>query len=208
MLGWGNVLLLGLGLSCATRADSNPFWSNPTDGFWNIAGVLAPATRPAQENLGRWEEGKASWYGGQFLGRKTSSGQRLTATELTAAHRNLPLGTLVEVYVPSTDRKIIVRINDRGPVSHKRLIDLSFAAARTLGIVQKGIAEVKIRVIQQTELGPLTNSGQAVCATTESASLLNVLSPQAAESTKNTATAASTRAASTAPAPDNQKSEI
>ncbi len=100
-------------------------------------------------------QGLASWYGKGFKGRRTSSGERFQTSMLTAAHRSLPLGSLVEVSVVGTDRRVVVRINDRGPHNRHRIIDLSYAAAQALGITHQGVARVEIRPIQATELGPV-----------------------------------------------------
>jgi len=91
-----------------------------------------------------YQRGVASWYGPGFLYRKTASGQRFLPFRYTAAHRNLPLGITVKVRNRNNDRCLIVRINDRGPYVGGRIIDLSPAAARKLGIKEKGLAEVDI----------------------------------------------------------------
>lgn len=96
--------------------------------------------------------GVASYYGGNFHGRKTASGELYNKHKLTAAHRTLPFGTLVKVTNIRNGKWVIVRINDRGPYSKKRIIDVSFRAARHLGInTGKGIVRVKVE-----ELPPLT----------------------------------------------------
>ena len=79
------------------------------------------------------ETGIASWYGGEFHGRRTASGERFDTHQLTAAHRTLPFGTVVEVHDLDNDRRVRVRINDRGPFAHRRIIDLSYAAAERAG---------------------------------------------------------------------------
>ena len=88
------------------------------------------------------EQGRASWYGLAFHGRKTASGEKFDMNALTAAHPTLPFGTRVLVRNPSNGRSVIVRINDRGPYSGGRIIDVSFAAARALGIVGFGTKHV------------------------------------------------------------------
>lgn len=94
---------------------------------------------------GTWEQtGVASWYGGKrWQGRRTASGVRYDENKLTAAHATLPLGTRVRVLVPATGRSVVVTINDR-PGTRTRIIDLSRAAARRLGIVSRGIATVTL----------------------------------------------------------------
>lgn len=93
--------------------------------------------------------GLASWYGPGFDGRPTSSGERFDRNAMTAAHRTLPLGTVVEVTNLGNGRSVVVRINDRGPFADpdRRIIDLSWAAARELGIVEPGTAEVQVRAL-------------------------------------------------------------
>ena len=93
--------------------------------------------------------GLASWYGQKFHGRLTSTGERYDMHALTAAHRSLPLPTYVRVENLENGKKIVVRINDRGPFArgkhaHKRIIDLSYSAARKLGMHHKGTAKVRI----------------------------------------------------------------
>ena len=90
------------------------------------------------------ERGWSSWYGKRFHGRKTASGERFDMNALTAAHRSLPLHTYVKVTVLETGAQVIARINDRGPYAKDRIIDLSQGAARALGLLQKGLAEVLV----------------------------------------------------------------
>jgi rare lipoprotein A len=94
---------------------------------------------------GSSEQGYASWYGPGLQGRKTASGERFNMHELTAAHRSLPFGTRVQVSCPSTGRKVTVRINDRGPADRSRLIDLSYQAAKNLGIIHLGLSQVEVQ---------------------------------------------------------------
>ena len=86
--------------------------------------------------------GLASWYGPGFHGRKTASGETFNAGALTAAHRSLPFGTRVRVVNKRNGRSVVVRINDRGPYGHGRVIDLSRAAARAIGIA--GVTPVSL----------------------------------------------------------------
>lgn len=98
------------------------------------------------------EEGIASWYGTKFHGRKTSSGEPYNMYAMTAAHKSLPLPTYVEVTHKGNGRKIIVKVNDRGPFHEGRIIDLSYAAARKLGVSGTGTGPVSIRVINTAAL--------------------------------------------------------
>lgn len=92
------------------------------------------------------QHGPASWYGGSFNGRKTANGERYNMFEMTAAHRYLPFGSRIVVTNLSTGKAITVRINDRGPYHGDRIIDLSYAAAVKLGMDQKGVQQVSLRV--------------------------------------------------------------
>ena len=97
---------------------------------------------PHAERFVQW--GKASWYGTQFHGKKTANGEVYNMYAMTAAHKTLPFDTVVSVRNVENNREIEVRINDRGPFARSRIIDLSYAAAKKLGIVGPGTAYVKI----------------------------------------------------------------
>jgi rare lipoprotein A len=90
------------------------------------------------------EAGMASWYGSAFQGRRTASGERFDMNQLTAAHKTLPLGTVVQVRNPLNGKTVEVTINDRGPFIKGRIIDLSYRAALALGIVQSGRQPVEV----------------------------------------------------------------
>ena len=92
------------------------------------------------------ERGLASWYGPRFHGRRTASGARFDMHALTAAHPTLPFGTRVQVRNLATGRVVEVRINDRGPHLRRRIIDLSQAAARAIGL-GRGVAQVSLTVL-------------------------------------------------------------
>jgi rare lipoprotein A len=108
------------------------------------ARVPAPA---APARAGAIETGVASWYGVPYHGRRAASGEIYDMAELTAAHRSLPFQTWVEVTNLSNGRSVGVRINDRGPFVRGRIIDLSQAAAREIGMLGPGTARVQLRVI-------------------------------------------------------------
>lgn len=91
------------------------------------------------------ETGLASWYGDELRGRPTANGERFDPDGLTAAHRTLPMPSWVAVTALDTGRKIVVRINDRGPFTANRVIDLSHGAARRLGITGRGAHQVRVR---------------------------------------------------------------
>ena len=100
-----------------------------------------------QEYMGKIETGMASYYAPKFNGRQTSYGELFSDEEFTAAHPTLPYNTLIEVTNLKNNRKVNVRITDRGPFSKSRLIDLSKSAAREIGMIQTGIAKVQLKVI-------------------------------------------------------------
>ena len=100
------------------------------------------------------ERGTASWYGPKFDGRQTASGERYDMRSLTAAHPTLPFGTLVQVTNLLNGRQVVVRINDRGPFVHHRIIDLSYKAALELEIVGPGTAQVELAIVGRGDLVP------------------------------------------------------
>ena len=91
--------------------------------------------------------GVASYYGNELAGNRTASGERFDPGQLTAAHRSLPFGNMVRVTNTSNGDSVIVRINDRGPFSHGRVIDVSTAAAREIGMHRSGTARVKLALL-------------------------------------------------------------
>ena len=91
--------------------------------------------------------GIASWYGGWHHGRKTASGERYNKAAYTAAHRTLPFNTLVKVHNLENNQEVVVRITDRGPYIKGRIIDLSEAAARRIGMYRPGLARVEVEVL-------------------------------------------------------------
>lgn len=102
----------------------------------------SPAVEAEAEEIGG---GVASWYGNEFAGHKTASGESFNPNEYTAAHRTLPFGSRVRVSMGG--KSVVVRINDRGPFSHGRVIDLSKAAASELGLVRTGSGKVKLALL-------------------------------------------------------------
>ncbi len=98
-----------------------------------------------------YQIGRASWYGGGFQGHETASGENYNMTDLTCAHRSLPLGTLVRVTNLVNHKSVVVRVNDRGPYLASRIVDLSYAAAHFLGF--NGTGKVRLDVLDRaTEL--------------------------------------------------------
>jgi rare lipoprotein A len=92
------------------------------------------------------ETGLASWYGEAYHGKPTASGEPFNMNERTAAHKTLPFGTLVEVEKLADGRRVVVRINDRGPHIEGRIIDVSKRAAGDLGMIDAGLADVALRL--------------------------------------------------------------
>ena len=92
------------------------------------------------------QQGKASFYARKLFGRMTASGERLHKDSLTCAHRTYPFGTRLKVTTPSNGRSVVVRVNDRGPFVRGRIIDLSWGAARELGILAQGTAKVTVEL--------------------------------------------------------------
>jgi len=106
--------------------------------------VLGKWYQPLPHSKGFRQSGLASWYGRDFHGKKTSNGEIYNMHALTAAHKTLPLGTYVKVHNLENNRSVVVRINDRGPFVHGRVIDLSYTAAKDIGIVGPGTARVEV----------------------------------------------------------------
>ena len=104
-----------------------------------FSGFLAAGAAQAKSNTG-W----ASYY---KMGKWTANGERYNPNGLTAAHRTLPFGTRVLVTNPGNGKSVIVRINDRGPFSKKRVLDLSFGAAKVVGLVRAGVAKIEYKVL-------------------------------------------------------------
>jgi rare lipoprotein A len=105
----------------------------------------AQAVRQAFEEIAT---GRASFYGRELEGNRTASGERFHANDLTAAHRTLPLGTRLRVTNLANGRSVIVRVNDRGPFIRSRLLDVSLGAAREIGMVSSGSADVRLEIVR------------------------------------------------------------
>ena len=117
----------------------------------------APASRSTATTVLR---GRASWYGSYFQGRRTTSGERFNRFKYTCAHKTLPFGTRLRVTNVKNGKSVVVRVTDRGPFRHQRILDLSEAAAKPLGVVNSGAATVIAEVVaQDAQLGPVTTPG-------------------------------------------------
>ncbi len=122
--------------------------SSPTRQERDPEGATAGTTDAPSVLAERVERGSASWYGEAYHGKTTASGEPFDMYAMTAAHPTLEMNTRVEVENLENGRAVIVRINDRGPYSQGRVIDLSMAAAQALGFVAAGTAEVEIRLLR------------------------------------------------------------
>jgi rare lipoprotein A len=141
------------------KDDNAAFYRSPvemplTKNITSLAGLLAgigllmlascaTTSAPTTES-GGGEVGVASYYADRFHGRQTASGERYDRNAYTAAHRRLPFGALVQVTRIDNGETVEVRINDRGPFVKGRVIDLSYAAAKKLGMLRKGVVRVKV----------------------------------------------------------------
>jgi peptidoglycan lytic transglycosylase len=127
------MLILGVG---ASASDPAPVTKDP-------------ATQPVKKaKTHHWYQiGEASWYGIRFQGHTTANGEPFDMNALTCAHRSLPLGSWIRVTNLRNHKSIFVRVNDRGPVPEDRVVDLSYAAARAVGI--RGLAKVKLEPVRR-----------------------------------------------------------
>ena len=139
--------------ACASGPGTRPGYAPVvTDPAPIVSGTMRPYQvrgrwyRPS-EQPGYDETGLASWYGEQFNGRPTATGERFDMHALTAAHKTLPLPGLVEVTNTANGRRIVVRVNDRGPFVENRIIDLSRGSAEALGLLGAGVGEVRVRYL-------------------------------------------------------------
>jgi rare lipoprotein A len=113
-----------------------------------------PVQRP--KRIKPYQVGRASWYGKLFHGKPTASGETYNMFQFTAAHRSLPMGTLVRVTNLASNRSIVVRINDRGPVRPSRIMDMSYMAAEMIGLRAPGVQWVRLDIVApQPEIAQL-----------------------------------------------------
>src|SRR5450631_1831726 len=141
------VLIMGLALTASAKdasKDGSPSTKVPP---LNVKAKTTPrsATRPR-----RWlQVGVASWYGTHFQGHKTATGERFDMNQMTCAHPTLPMGTWLRVTNLKNRKTAFVRVNDRGPVFEGRIVDLSFAAARSLGL--SGVGRVSLEAVRGSD---------------------------------------------------------
>jgi rare lipoprotein A len=145
---WVHKGLLGLtlGLTVTVVTGSAAKLVNETDTSLETAKHSGSSDTQTKAAKKRWFEiGKASWYGKNFNGRRTANGERYDMTAWTCAHRTLPLGSWVKVTNLLNRKTIFLRVNDRGPVPESQIVDLSYAAARKIGI--SGLGKVRIESV-------------------------------------------------------------
>lgn len=145
--------MTGAAAACPARARRGPRRSRRAGALAAaVLGLTAcahPAARhgPSEEAPGR-EVGLASYYSRSLEGERTASGERYDGREMTCAHRTFPFGAVLRVTDLSSGRSVLVRVTDRGPYARGRVIDLSWAAARALGILERGVARVQVERVE------------------------------------------------------------
>ncbi len=138
---WGlGLMVLAMGVTGVAAASAGPEAASAASNDVSTASTSVKRSRFGIQF------GRASWYGGKFNGRRTASGEKFDMNALTCAHRSLPLGSWVRVTNLTNRKAVFLRVNDRGPVPQSVLLDLSYAAARKLGI--GGLAKVKVEPIR------------------------------------------------------------
>jgi len=136
--------------SCVAKRPGGAQYSDSkarTKGSQKPYTVYGQRYEPLRSHKGFVQTGMASWYGRDFHGKKTSNGERYDMHAMTAAHKTLPLGVYVKVENRKNGREIVVRVNDRGPFVKGRIIDLSFEAAKKLGVTAEGTAPVRVEAL-------------------------------------------------------------
>lgn len=147
-------LLTSISLSFVGKIQATQSWSKTRETY----AVDNKTYYQIPTSDGFTQKGFASWYGPAFHGRKTSTGESYNMHSLTAAHKTLPLGTVLLVKNLDNGKDTLVRVNDRGPFAGGRIIDLSYKAARVLGVVDNGKAKVQIVALAE---GEVKNKGEA-----------------------------------------------
>jgi rare lipoprotein A len=140
-----SVLMMGLAMTASARDGATSTEQTPS-----VQAVPSPSTAKATHKPRRWFQiGIASWYGSHFQGRETATGEKFDMNQMTCAHPTLPMGTWLRVTNLKNRRSAFVRVNDRGPVLNDRIVDLSAAAARAVGLA--GIGKVKLETVRQSD---------------------------------------------------------
>ena len=154
LLGFASIFLAAIFLTgCAARQPSAnrspapPVSPGPESPAEAKSDAGTPPVNPASRAGVAFEEGKASWYGAPFHGRRASDGEIYDMNKLTAAHRTLPFNTMVRVTNTANGKSTPVRITDRGPFVDNRIIDLSYAAAKEIGSIGPGVVPVRLEIL-------------------------------------------------------------
>ena len=168
------LALFAIITSFSAHADTHKMYGIQGDKLSIITKVPAPSTysvkgqtyttKTEDDAKSYTKEGMASYYHLKFNGRRTASGDVYNSTQFTAAHKTLPINSYALVTNLHNNRKVIVRINDRGPFSDKRLIDLSHAAAKEIGLISRGMGQVRIEALHVAKNGNLSGAATRTLA--------------------------------------------
>ena len=168
------LVLFAIITSFSAHADTHKMYGIQGDKLSIITTVPAPSTysvkgqtyttKTEDDAKAYTKEGMASYYHLKFNGRRTASGDVYNSTQFTAAHKTLPINSYALVTNLHNNRKVIVRINDRGPFSDKRLIDLSHAAAKEIGLISRGMGPVRIEALHVAKNGRLSGAATRTLA--------------------------------------------
>jgi rare lipoprotein A len=153
------VLIVVLFSSCSTSKHLPlPEYPSPTDSTETEESAELDGSLPLTDQ----ESALASWYGSEFHGKPTASGQRYDMYALTCAHRELPFGVHVRVTNPQNGKSVVVTVNDRGPLKSSREFDLSYEAARRIGMVSHGITRIRYQVLEDEVVASLTEETPSI----------------------------------------------
>ena len=168
------LALFAIITSFSAHADTHKMYGIQGDKLSIVTKVPAPSTysvkgqtyttKTEDDAKSYTKEGMASYYHLKFNGRRTASGDVYNSTQFTAAHKTLPINSYALVTNLHNNRKVIVRINDRGPFSDKRLIDLSHAAAKEIGLISRGMGNVRIEALHVAKNGRLSGAATRTLA--------------------------------------------
>jgi len=149
------IILSVVSLGAAQRPNSSESGKTQSSEKQPGSSMAGKSKKPKSQKASPYQVGTASWYGSYFQGKPTASGEPYNMYDLTAAHPELPLGTLVKVTNLRNGRSVVVRINDRGPVVPGRIIDVSYNTARTLDFKARGIQRVRLDIVPPTVMASL-----------------------------------------------------
>ena len=139
-------LLIALALVMLTSCGSFPYRPGYDRNLGAYPGK-GPKGKTRKAEVGKGFEGRISYYGPKFHGRKTANGERFDQNGLTCAHKTLPFGTILQVTLQSTGKSVKVRVNDRGPYKGDRVLDLSLGAAKEIGLIQEGVGMAHMEIL-------------------------------------------------------------